>query len=345
MRNDRPVPEQFWKLIFSNLLAGSLSKIFEHYFMNKTGFVYHEDYLKHDTGPGHPERPERLKAIVKSLEERSLLPKLARIEPAKAELEWIREIHTQNYIDHVSGSCKRGDIYLDSGDTVICRDSYEVALLAAGGCLRAADAVMDGMVENAFCAVRPPGHHAEKEKTMGFCIFNNVAILARYLQKTHGMGRILIIDWDVHHGNGTQNAFYADSSVFYFSIHQFPHYPGTGGKSEMGYGEGDGFTLNVPVGTGEGDEDYIRVFNEILKPASLEYDPDFVLISAGFDAHSSDPLSGTSLTEKGYEAVTGIVKDIAGKCCKGRVISVLEGGYDLYSLAESVNVHISALMG
>ncbi|OGL43007.1 MAG: histone deacetylase [Candidatus Schekmanbacteria bacterium GWA2_38_11] len=312
--------------------------------MNKTGFIYHEDYLKHDTGPGHPERPERLKAIVRVLEESSLLSKLTRIEPAKSELEWIREIHTQDYIDHVSDSCKRGDIFLDSGDTGICPDSYGVAMLAAGGCLKAADAVMAGVVDNAFCAVRPPGHHAEKEEAMGFCIFNNIAILARYLQKRYGLGKILVIDWDIHHGNGTQNTFYADSSVFYFSIHQFPHYPGTGRESEKGSGDGTGFTLNVPVGIGAGDEDYIRVFNEILKPASLGYNPDFILISAGFDAHSSDPLSGTLLTEKGFETMTKIAKDIAAQCCKGRLISVLEGGYDINALARSVNVHISALM-
>jgi len=312
--------------------------------MAKTGFVYHKDYLKHLTGPRHPERPERLEGIIKSIENNSLMSKLIKIEPVKAELEWVMEIHTQDYVEHVKDSCERGEIFLDSGDTGICRDSYEVALLAVGGCLKAADAVMEGKVNNAFCAVRPPGHHAEKEQAMGFCIFNNIAILARYLQKKYGLCKILIVDWDVHHGNGTQNAFYNDDSVFYFSIHQFPHYPGTGIGSEKGDGKGLGYSLNVPVSYGAGDKDYIKAFKEILEPNALQYKPDFVLISAGFDAHSNDPLSGICLSEKGFEVITKIVKEIADECCKGRLVSVLEGGYDLDALVRSVNVHISGLM-
>lgn len=312
--------------------------------MTKTGFVYHDDYLAHLTGLGHPERPERLKSIISFLEDSSLIKKLIRIEPVKAELEWIEEIHGRQYIDHVRKSCEKDEIFLDSMDTRICKNSYEVALLAAGGCLKASDAVMEGIVSNVFCAIRPPGHHAEKDQAMGFCIFNNVAILARYLQKKHDIKKILIIDWDVHHGNGTQNAFYDDDSVFYFSIHQFPHYPGTGRESEKGNSSGTGYTLNVPVSAGSGDKDYIKIFKEILKPAALLFEPDFILISAGFDAHLSDPLSGIYMSEKGFGGITRIVKEIAVGCSRGRIISVLEGGYELSALGKSVNAHISALM-
>ena len=312
--------------------------------MNKTGFVYHSDYLTHLTGLGHPERPERLESIINFLESNGLMKKLIRIEPVKAEIEWVREIHAQQYINHVIAACEKGDIFIDSMDTGICKNSYEVALLAAGGCIKASDAVMEGIVNNVFCAIRPPGHHAEKDKAMGFCIFNNVAILARYLQKRHYIKKILIIDWDVHHGNGTQDAFYDDDSVFYFSIHQFPHYPGTGSESEIGKGLGKGYTMNVPVSTGHGDKDYMRIFKEILKPAALRFNPDFVLISAGFDSHLNDPLSGINMSENGFDGITRIVKEIAKECSSGRIISVLEGGYDLNGLARSVNAHILALM-
>ena len=312
--------------------------------MTKTGLVYHDDYLTHIAGLGHPERPERLKSIISFLENSRLMKQLIRIEPVKAGIEWIGEIHSQHYIEHVRESCEKGDIFLDSMDTGICKNSYDVALLASGGCLKAADAVMENLVNNVFCAVRPPGHHAEKNQAMGFCIFNNIAILARYLQKKHDIKNILIIDWDVHHGNGTQKAFYDDDSVFYFSIHQFPHYPGTGRESEKGNGSGTGYTLNVPVSIGYGDEDYIKIFKETLKSAALRFEPDFVLISAGFDAHSNDPLSGIYMSEKGFNGITRIVKEIADECSRGRIISVLEGGYDLNSLVKSVNAHISALM-
>jgi acetoin utilization deacetylase AcuC-like enzyme len=310
----------------------------------KTGFVYHESYTRHDTGKTHPERPERLKAIIKRLEERDLLSKLTLIEPSTAPLEWIAAVHAPEYIEEVRQSCKVGGGYLHSPDTTISPHSYEVARLAVGGVLKAIDAVMAGEVKNAFCAVRPPGHHALKDRAMGFCLFNNVAIGARYIQKRYGLSKVLIVDWDVHHGNGTQTAFYDDPTVLYFSVHQYPFYPGTGSEEERGTGKGFGYNINAPLPVGCGDEEYRKVFEEILKPKAIEFDPDFVLISAGFDAHKDDPLGGMKVTSKGFAKLTEIVREIAERCCEGRVVSVLEGGYNLDGLAESVEAHISALM-
>ena len=310
--------------------------------LNRTGFVYHPDYLRHIAGAGHPEGPERLESIVNHLAETKLLDHLIRIEPYPADVEWIATIHTPEYIDFIKQSCAQGDNHLDA-DTGICPDSYRVALLAAGGALSAADAVMNDRITNAFCAVRPPGHHAEKNQAMGFCLFNNVAIAARYLQTRYQLEKILIIDWDVHHGNGTQNAFYDDPTVFYFSIHQWPHYPGTGRPSETGIGKGEGYTLNVPLTPGHGNDTYIQVFETQLAPAIRRFQPDFILISAGFDAHLNDPLAGMQVTELGYATLTKIVVNLANEFCQGRIISLLEGGYNLETMSRSVAAHIEAL--
>jgi acetoin utilization deacetylase AcuC-like enzyme len=223
-------------------------------------------------------------------------------------------------------------------------ETYEVALAAAGGVLAAVDAVMDGKVENAFCAVRPPGHHALKDKAMGFCFFNNVAIAARYVQKKHKLSKVLIVDWDVHHGNGTQAAFYDDPTVLYFSVHQHPFYPGSGTESEKGTGEGLNYTINVPLPSGSGDAEYRKAFEEKLLPAALAFKPDFVLVSAGFDAAEGDRLGGMKVTPEGYAELTHVVREIARKSCHGRVVSLLEGGYDLDALAASVEAHIRVLM-
>ncbi|UCE05958.1 MAG: histone deacetylase [bacterium] len=312
--------------------------------MKKTGLVYHEDYLGHNAGVAHPERSERLKSIMNHLSNIKLLEQLERIEAYAADIEWIATIHTRDYIDSIKKACQQGISHLDA-DTGICPDSYRIALLAAGGALAAADAVMDKKIANAFCAIRPPGHHAEKSRAMGFCLFNNVAITARYLQKKYQLEKVLIVDWDVHHGNGTQNAFYDDPTVFYFSIHQWPHYPGTGLQQEKGNGEGKGFTLNVPLTSGHGNEDYINIFQTQLVPAAEGFKPDFILISAGFDAHYEDPLAGMQLTEPGYGRLTEIVIQLADVFCEGRSVSMLEGGYHLETLAQSVAAHIKALLG
>jgi acetoin utilization deacetylase AcuC-like enzyme len=308
-----------------------------------TGFVYDGVYLKHDTGAGHPERPERLTAIVEQLKQKGLLAKLVELKPAAAPVEWLTKVHTPAYVERVGRSCRAGAGYLDSADTPVSTNSYDVALLAAGGVLCAVDAVMEGRVENAFCAVRPPGHHALKERAMGFCLFNNVAIAARYIQHKHKLARVLIVDWDVHHGNGTQACFYDDPTVFYFSTHQSPFYPGTGSAEERGEGSGRGFTLNVPLPAGSEDAQYKQAFEEKLKPAAAAFKPDFVLVSAGFDAAKGDLLGGMKLTPAGYAQLTRIVKEIARQHCQGRLVSVLEGGYHLEALAASVEAHVRTL--
>ena len=307
------------------------------------GFVYHDIYLRHKTTQGHPERPERLKAIVQMLERTGLLSGLVTLGPVAASTEWITAVHTPEYVERVKRSCEGGIRYLDSPDTPISEQSYQVALAAVGGVLSAVDAVMEGKVRSAFCAVRPPGHHALDDQAMGFCLFNNVAIAARYIQKKHELSKVLIVDWDVHHGNGTQAAFYDDPTVFYFSVHQYPFYPGSGSRGEKGTGEGLGFTLNVPLPAGSGDAEYKQVFQESLKPAALQFRPDFVLISAGFDAHRHDLLGGMSVTKEGFAEMTRLVREIADECCGGRIVSMLEGGYELEGLAESTEAHLRAL--
>jgi acetoin utilization deacetylase AcuC-like enzyme len=313
----------------------------------RTGFVYHPAYLDHDMGPGHPESPQRLRAIMGRLESTGLLTSLVRIEPAPVQedaiTEWITTIHAKAYVQGLRMRAPReGRVSLDP-DTSISPGSLKAAFLAVGGVLAAADAIMEGRVTNAFCAVRPPGHHAEADHAMGFCLFNNVAVAARYLQRRHGLERIAIVDWDVHHGNGTQHAFYEDPSVFYFSTHQYPYYPGTGRADERGSGKGEGFTLNVPLPPGTGDVEYLEVFNKILRPALAGFRPEAVIISAGFDAHRDDPLAGMALTAEGYIALTRVVKGIAAEFSQGRVLSCLEGGYNLEALAASVEGHLRAL--
>jgi acetoin utilization deacetylase AcuC-like enzyme/formylglycine-generating enzyme required for sulfatase activity len=310
----------------------------------KTGFVYKDIYVQHQTTPGHPERPARVVEIVENLIAKGLYSDLVYIEPTPPAIEWIKTVHEDEYIKRVESSCRDGTVYLDSPDVPVSRRSYEVALMAVGGVLNAVDAVMEGKVANAFCAVRPPGHHALKGRAMGFCIFNNVAIAARYIQQKYGLTNILIVDWDVHHGNGTQAEFYDDPNVLYFSVHQYPFYPGSGAEAEKGAGEGLNYTINVPLPAGSGDSDYIKAFNEKLRPAALAFSPEFVLISAGFDAHKDDLLGQMAVTANGFAEMTKIVKEIARKCCKGRLVAVLEGGYHLGGLAESVESHIRVLM-
>ncbi|MBM3237125.1 hypothetical protein FJZ31_12605 [Candidatus Poribacteria bacterium] len=317
---------------------------------SKTGFIYHDIYLQHKTGANHPEKPQRLTAIVTRLKTARLSAVLVVTPtPLFASPEWITTIHTPQYVERVQKSCQasaqtpRLSAVLDSVDTPISPESYEVAVAAVGGVLSAIDGVMEGKFKNAFCAIRPPGHHALKDRAMGFCLFNNVAIGARYIQKKYGLSKVLIVDWDVHHGNGTQAAFYDDPTVLYFSVHQYPFYPGSGNEEEKGTGTGLGYTINVPLPAGSGDAEYKKAFEEKLRPKALEFKPDFVLISAGFDAHKDDPLGGMKVTANGFADMTSIVKEIAERCCEGRLVSVLEGGYSLDDLAESVEAHISVL--
>lgn len=309
-----------------------------------TAFIYHEDYLKHKTGYMHPEHEGRLVAIVRHLQETELWSRLLHIRPESADPKWILKVHTEDHLKFVQGMCERGVSVLDQGDTHVCEDSYCVALLAAGGVLAGIDAVMSGKAKNAFCAVRPPGHHAERSRAMGFCLFNNVAVGARYAQSKHGIKRVAIVDWDVHHGNGTQEIFYEDPSVLYISTHQYPYYPGTGGAEEKGRGRGEGFTLNVPLKAGTTGEEYLELFEKLIIPAVDNFHPEFILISAGFDAHRDDPLAGILLTEETYAEITRMVLSAAGHHCEGRVVSVLEGGYDLRALPRCVEALVKNLM-
>jgi len=313
--------------------------------MKRTGFVYDDRYLLHDTGGYHPESPERLKAIYKRLSESGMLEKLLLIEAEKAQQGWIEAIHNIHYIMRFDEACISGFPEFEHPDNAICRDTYDVAFLAVGGVLKAIDMVMKGEIDNAFCAVRPPGHHAEVDKPMGFCYFNNVAIGARYVQQKYDIGRVAIIDFDVHHGNGTQHIFDRDPTVLYYSIHEHPSfaYPGTGREFEVGIGEGDGATVNSPVLPGRGDDEYRRMIMQDLVPAIKKFKPEFMILSAGFDAHQSDLMSGTNLSTDGYDFVSEVIMNLVNRFTDGRVVSVLEGGYNLDVLPTLVENHIKML--
>ncbi len=270
-----------------------------------------------------------------------MMEQLELIEPRYASLEEIRYIHSQEYIEKARRHSEL-ELPLDP-DTILCRDSYNVALLAAGGAITGVDALLDG-TDCSFALVRPPGHHAEPDRGMGFCIFNNVAIAARHAQKK-GKKRVLIVDWDVHHGNGTQEAFYDDPSVLYFSTHQYPHYPGTGWLDEVGSGDGEGYNINVPLPAGTDDAGFIAAFEEILVPAALEFRPDMILISAGQDACANDGLADMGMSVDGFAVLASIVKSIAKETCDGKLGTVLEGGYDLELLSHSVAAVLDVFMG
>lgn len=301
------------------------------------GFVYSDRFLEHMPPAGHPERPDRLAKLVQHLKESRLWDELIQILPVVAREEQILAVHSGDHMKYVRDVCAAGGGVLDEGDTHASPGSFEVALLAAGAVNAAIDAVVAKKVGSAFCAVRPPGHHAEQNRPMGFCLFNNVAVGARYAQQKHGMKRVAIIDWDVHHGNGTQHIFEDDPTVFYCSLHQYPFYPGTGSRDERGKAKGEGYTLNIPLPAGTGEARYLVALSEEVMPALETFKPDLLLLSAGFDAHKDDPLASMQLTENSYAEMTHLVKDLAP------VVSVLEGGYNLAALARSVERHLRAL--
>jgi len=309
-----------------------------------TGLVYHPDYVKHWIPRWHPEQPARVAAIVEHLKETELYRKLSLITPTPADPEWIAAVHSLSYITHVEDLCEHGGGLLDDGDTPVCPDSYDVALLSAGGALAACDAVLAGQARNAFAVIRPPGHHARPDGGMGFCIFNNVAIAARYLQRKNGLARILIVDWDVHHGNGTQEAFYEDPTVLVLGIHRFPFYPGTGAPDECGRGAGRGYTINLPVPEGTNGPTFVSVLRHSLGLTVEYFQPDFILVSCGFDAHRDDPLGGLLLDDADFGELARVVKRIAEKECGGRLVALLEGGYDLGALGRSVAEVLRAFM-
>ena len=306
---------------------------------NKVSIIYHPDYLKHDTG-FHPERKERLLSIISHLEATGLINKVKTIQPKAADKSQIQYIHTLEYIEKARQFSEL-EIPLDP-DTILCKESFDVALLAAGGAIAAVDSVL-GEAAASFAFVRPPGHHATPERGMGFCIFNNIAIAARHAQKM-GKRRILIVDWDVHHGNGTQDAFYSDPSVLYFSTHRYPHYPGTGWLDEIGSGNGEGYNINVPLPSGTDDSGFIAAFEEILVPAANDFKPDLILVSAGQDACSGDGLAGMKMSIEGFAVLSSIVLSIARE--HGiKIALALEGGYDLLSLSHSVARIIEVFLG
>ena len=310
-----------------------------------TGFLYDPSFLVHDTGRGHPERSDRLRAVMSVLPKQPWFDRLVQFQPRIPERKWIEQVHSDAYIRRSEAACRDGLPYLDCADVAICGDSSHVAQMATGAAIELGDAVVTGQVDNAFAAVRPPGHHAERDVALGFCLYNSVAVLARYLQKHHGLDKILILDWDVHHGNGTQHSFEDDPSVMYVSTHQYPYYPGTGAASETGTGRGTGATVNCPMPEGADDTDYERAWRERILPAVNGFAPDFVIISAGFDAHRRDPMAGIELSTGFYRWMTERMLEVADRHAGGRLVSMLEGGYDLQALAECVSVHVQTLAG
>ncbi len=308
-----------------------------------TAFIYHRDYELHDTGPFHPEASGRTRIVSEYIRASDLAGNITFIEPLPADTRWIDLVHKPEYRREVKRACLSGQTVIDAGDTRVCSVSYDVALLSAGGGLAAVDAVLKNGCKNAFCCSRPPGHHARPAAAMGFCLFNNAAIATRYAQKRYGVEKVLIVDWDVHHGNGTQECFYEDASVLFFSAHQYPFYPGSGAASETGSGSGKGFTLNVPMNAGAGIAEYREAFENVLKPAVEKFQPGLVIISAGFDAHREDPLASINLDDADYAELTRKVKTMADEFCGGRVVSLLEGGYNLKVLERSIYLHLQVL--
>ena len=309
-----------------------------------TAIVHHPVFKKHDTGPDHPERPERYRVAIDALRgDSALWSDVVEIEAGEARRSDIQACHTPQHFKHVEEAVRDGRGYLDN-DTLVSGDSLEAALRAAGAACQAIDAVMEGAARNAFVPVRPPGHHATPDRAMGFCLFNNVAVAARYAQKRYKeIEQVAVLDWDVHHGNGTQGIFYEDASVFYFSMHQYPWYPGTGTRAETGHGRGRGYTLNVPLRAMTPPKEQRGVFESAIEEIANNFKPDLVMISAGFDAHKGDPLGQLLLSDEDFVQLTRVVKEWADQACAGRVISCMEGGYNLDTLGETVRAHVKEL--
>jgi acetoin utilization deacetylase AcuC-like enzyme len=310
--------------------------------MPDTGIVIDPRYMAHEAGAGHPERPERIGALLPLVS--AAADRCATIPARAASGDELALVHDGAYVEEVAATQYKPGFAFDA-DTRTCERSYETARLAAGGFLALLDAVMAGQVHNGFAFVRPPGHHAERHRAMGFCLFNNVAVGAEYLRRRHGLERILIVDWDLHHGNGTQHMFESDPGVLYVSSHQYPYYPGTGAIDEVGRGNGEGYTVNLAFPAGFGDAEYLDAFTRIVEPITHQYEPQFVLISAGFDAHARDPLGGMQVTEAGFKALARLLLGTARDQADGRCAAILEGGYDLTAIRNSASEVLTELRG
>ncbi len=308
----------------------------------KVGIVKDRRYLKHTSGAAHPESPERLASLYEMLDNPDTSWKYTFIDARLAGHDEIAYVHTRRYIDFVASTAGKEYVILDP-DTITCPETYEIARLAAGGALNAVDAVVQGRVDNAFALIRPPGHHAGAGNSAGFCVFNNIAIAAFHARYVHHLKRILIVDWDLHHGNGTQKTFYTDRDVLFFSTHQYPYYPGTGGMLEVGEGTGLGYTVNVPLNRGGGNGTYVTALRKILCPIAQFYHPELILVSAGFDIHHKDPLGGMRVTPEGFAAMARILLDLADECCGGKVVAILEGGYHVGGLTASVRAMLNEM--
>jgi acetoin utilization deacetylase AcuC-like enzyme len=311
--------------------------------MARIGIVRHPIYREHDMGIYHPESPERLQAIEREINKETFKNPLIEIPPRPALTKELQRVHSLSYIHQISSTSGK-NVRLDP-DTSTSPKSYDAALMAAGGVIEAVNQVLDKKVDQAFALVRPPGHHAEDDRAMGFCLFNNVAIAAKHALEDKKLKRILIVDWDLHHGNGTQHAFYSDARVLYFSTHQYPYYPGTGSLQEIGEGEGEGYTVNIPLSTGNGDEEYANLFRRILAPITRAFRPELILVSAGFDIHEGDPLGGMNVTETGFARLAQIILNLAYELCEGRLVFTLEGGYNVEGEAHAVVKIIHTLQG
>ncbi len=307
----------------------------------RTAIIWSDTYQDHETG-SHPESPERIAAIGRALREAGMFDDRAVLTPEPVDLDTILTVHEPHVVDLVQRAARQGGAWLDP-DTYVSPDSYEVALLAAGGACRAVDAVMTGKAPRAFAFVRPPGHHAEPDRSMGFCLFNNIAIAAEHALNAHGLERVAIVDWDVHHGNGTQAAFWSRPDVLFISLHQYPFYPGSGSASERGAGSGEGYTVNIPIPAGSNDDAYLTRFTDTVVPTLHAFAPQLILVSAGFDAHTDDPLAMMRVTTDAFADWARLLKAAATDLCDGRLALVLEGGYNLRALGESVVAVMRAL--
>ncbi len=312
--------------------------------MRSTALFYDPIFLEHDTGFGHPERAERLTAILAALREHGLADMLDMRSPTPAAVSDIELVHPRGYIEGVKRMAESGGGYLDM-DTSLSPLTYEAALKAAGAALQAVDGVFSGDFDNAFCLVRPPGHHAEPSRGMGFCIFNNIAIACRYAMRDYDVERIMVLDWDAHHGNGVQDTFYEDPRLLYVSFHQYPHYPGSGGSSEVGRGEGTGYTVNFPFPAGTGEEVFLAAMDKVVLPIAREYKPQLIGIAAGFDAHYADPLCSLRLSALSYFKISELLQELADEYAGGKVLATLEGGYGLSGISAAVSNTLCSFLG